>query len=343
MKKIEQDMEILRKVVENYLKIGRPVSSGFIKRSENVSVSSATIRNIMARLENKGYLSQPHVAAGRIPTDVGLRYYVNYLLKESLQSQYEIEIPPESLDFSRDDFNTILDKTSKLLSDCSDNMGFVISPQISKLEFKHLRLIRIGEDKVLLILITSTNIVLNEIVMTSVPFTQEELNKFSRYINLNFKGKTLTYIRDYLLKEVPKYRIKFEDSIHKLSVFLDAYFNDQRTSHIYLQGASKFLEKAELFDMERLISLFKNFEEKNKLARLLSDFISLDRVKVVIGSETQLPDISECSLIMSHYGTENQVFGSLGILGPKRLPYKKIIPLVDLVAKKLSQTICYNQ
>jgi len=343
MKKTDQDMKVLRKIVENYLKIGRPISSGYIKEKENISVSSATIRSIMVKLEQKGYLSQPHVAAGRMPTDAGLRYYVNFLLKETFESKYEINIPSEILNIEKVDFDTLLDKTSKLLSDCSDNMGFVISPQITKLEFKHLRLLRLGEDKTLLILITSSNIVLNEIVMTSVPLTQEELDKFSKYINLNFRGKTLSYIRDYLVNEVPKYRIKFEDTIHKLSLFLETYFNDQITSHIYLQGTSKFLEKAELFDMERLISLFRNFEEKNKLARLLSDFISLDRVKVVIGSELQLPDISECSLVMSHYGTENQILGSLGIIGPKRLDYKEIIPLVDLVAKKLSQTINYNQ
>jgi heat-inducible transcriptional repressor len=343
MKKTDQDMKVLRKIVENYLKIGRPISSGYIKEKENISVSSATIRNIMVKLEQKGYLSQPHVAAGRMPTDAGLRYYVNYLLRETFESKYEINIPSESINIQKVDFDTLLDKTSKLLSDCSDNMGFVISPQITKLEFKHLRLLRLGEDKTLLILITSSNIVLNEIVMTSVPLTQEELEKFSKYINLNFSGKTLSYVRDYLVNEVPKYRIKFEDTIHKLSLFLETYFNDQRTSHIYLQGTSKFLEKAELFDMERLISLFRNFEEKNKLARLLSDFISLDRVKVVIGSELQLPDISECSLVMSHYGTENQILGALGIIGPKRLDYKEIIPLVDLVAKKLSQTISYNQ
>ena len=343
MEKLEKDMKILRKVVENYLKVGKPVSSGFIKEHEKISVSSATIRNIMARLEKKGYLSQPHIAAGRVPTDIGLRYYVNFLLKKTMESQYDLTIPSDRFNIESDDFNSLLDKTSKILSECSDNMGFVISPQISKLEFKHLRFIRLGEDKALIILITSSNIVLNDIVMTSVPLTQEELDKFSRYVNLNFKGKNLTYIKDYLIKEVPKYRVKFEDSIHKLSLFLGAYFDKQRTSHLYLQGTSKILEKAELFDMERLISLFRNFEEKNKLARLLSDFISLDRVKVVIGSELQFPDISECSLIMSHYGTENQVLGSLGILGPKRLPYKEIIPLVDLVAKKLSQTISHNQ
>ncbi|MBD3415172.1 MAG: heat-inducible transcription repressor HrcA [Candidatus Aminicenantes bacterium] len=343
MKKMDKDMKILRKVVENYLKIGKPVSSGFIKKNEHLSISPATIRNIMARLEQRGYLSQPHVAAGRIPTDIGLRCYVNHLLKETFESHNEINIPSNSFDIKKDDFDTLLNKTSKLLSEFSDNMGFVISPQISQLEFKHLRLIRLGEDKILLILITTTNIVLNDIVTTSVPLTQEELNKSSRYINQNFSGKNLTDIRDYLVKEIPQYRIKLEDSIQTLSLFIQSYFNDLKTSHIYLQGTSKILEKAELFDMDRLVSLFRNFEEKNKLAKLLSDFISLDRVKVVIGSELEILDISECSLVMSHYGTEDQILGSLGIIGPKRLAYKKIIPLVDHVAKKLSQTIIHNQ
>ncbi len=112
---------------------------------------------------------------------------------------------------------------------------------------------------------------------------------------------------------------------------------------IFLQGASKLLEKPELFDMGKLQNLFHNFEEKAKLAKLLSDFISLKRVKVVIGSEMDLPEISDCSLILSHYGYDRQILGSLGIIGPKRIPYKKIIPLVDSVAKKLSQTISFDR
>ena len=113
-------------------------------------------------------------------------------------------------------------------------------------------------------------------------------------------------------------------------------------NQIFLQGTSKLLEKPELFDMKHLNSLFKSFEEKAKLAKLLSDFISLDKVKVLIGSELDIPDVSECSLILSHYGYDHQVLGSLGIIGPKRIPYKKIIPLVESVAQQLSHTISYR-
>jgi len=147
-----------------------------------------------------------------------------------------------------------------------------------------------------------------------------------------------------MMKELPKYKIRYEHIISKLISLVKAYiYQEEQESEIFLQGIAKLVEKPELFDLERLKYLFQNFEEKSKLARLLSDFISLDRVKVLIGSELDLPDISDCSLILSHYGYDDQVLGSLGIIGPKRIPYKEIIPLVDYVAKKLSHTISPNQ
>jgi heat-inducible transcriptional repressor len=125
---------------------------------------------------------------------------------------------------------------------------------------------------------------------------------------------------------------------------LKTYFlQEEKDNQIFLQGTSKLLEKPELFDMENLRTLFHRFEEKARLARLLSNVISLDRVKVLIGSEFSLPDISDCSLVLSHYGYDRQILGSLGIIGPKRIPYRRIIPLVDCVAKKLSETISFSQ
>ncbi len=170
------------------------------------------------------------------------------------------------------------------------------------------------------------------------------MDRASEYINTNFGGKNLLYVRDYLLSELPKYKLKYEDIIHKITTLLKAYIHqEEKENRIFLDGTSKFLDKPEFFDPDKLKSLFQKFEEKAKLARLLSDFISLDNVKVMIGSELDIADISDCSLVLSHYGYDTQVLGSLGIIGPKRIPYKKIIPLVDNVAKKLSQTISFNR
>ncbi len=340
----EKDKEILKLIAESYLKVGKPVSSGLIAQKKRLSVSPATVRNIMAKLEKHGFLSQPYTSAGRVPTDKCLRFYVNSLFEEAILPERPVELLDDDFAMKKGDLNSLLSQVSKILAEYSDNLGFVLSPRISRINFNHLRFIKISEEKVMVILITNFNLVLTEIVESNEYFTQTELDRASQYINQSFKGKNLLFIRSYLVKELPQYRMKYERIIGKLISLVKAYISqEEQGSEIFLQGTAKLLEKPELFDMERLGHLFQNFEEKVKLARLLSDFISLDRVKVLIGSELSLPDISDCSLILSHYGYDDQILGSLGIIGPKRIPYKEIIPLVDYVAKKLNRTISSNQ
>lgn len=339
-----KDVKILNQIVENYLKLGKPVSSGSIVQKTQVAISSATVRNIMVKLEELGFLHQPYTSAGRIPTDKGLRFYVNSLFQEAFPSLIEMDFPADDFQHERGDFHSLLVQASRTLSQYSDNLGFVISPRISRIHFKYLRLIKISEEKAMIILVTTFNLVLTEVVETATYFSQLELDRASRFINEKFRGKNLLFVHDYLTKEVPTYRLQFENCLHKLTALIKTYFFQEGEDHeIFLEGTSKLLEKRELFDMERLQSLFKNFEEKTRLTKLLSEFISLDRVKVLIGSEMNYPEIEDCSLILSHYGYDELVLGSLGIIGPKRLPYKKIIPLVDCVAKKLSRTISANR
>lgn len=340
----EKDVLVLNHIAENYLKLGKPVSSSQISQKMDRPVSSATIRNIMVKLEKFGYLYQPHTSAGRIPTDKGLRLYVNHLFDEVSYHDKTIDLAPENFDRKKGDFNSLLDSVSHILSEYSDNLGFVLSPRVSVVNFRHLRFIKVSDAKVMVILITTFNLVLTEIVETKSYFTQIELDRASHYINDNFKGKNLLFIRDFLLREIPAYKMRYESIIRSLISLLKTYFIQEETSsQIFIQGSSKLLEKPELFDMTGLRSLFQKFEEKARLAKLLSDVISLDRVKVLIGSEFSLPDISDCSLVLSHYGYDRQVLGSLGIIGPKRIPYRRIIPLVDCVAKKLSETISFSQ
>ncbi|HUU36633.1 MAG TPA: heat-inducible transcriptional repressor HrcA [Candidatus Desulfaltia sp.] len=340
----EKDRVVLNIIVENYLKSGQPVSSGAVVQKRVLPDSPATIRNIMAKLEEMDYLAQPHTSAGRIPTDKGLRFYVNSLFDETLFAHQPplLESPP--LDLEKGDFASFLTRVTKLLAEQSDNLGFVISPRISKMNFQHLRLVKVSEEKVMIILMTTFNLVLTEIVECHHYFTQLELDKASQYLNQHFRGKNLTAVRDYLLKELPRHKLTYENELNKLTALLRDYIVEEESgSQIYLQGTSRLLDKADLFNMDRLKALFQNLEERVKLAKLLSDIISLDRVKVLIGAESHIPDISDCALVLSHYGYNNQVLGTLGIIGPKRIPYRRIIPLVDRVAQKLSRTISRNQ
>jgi heat-inducible transcriptional repressor len=340
----EKDVHILNQIVESYLKVGKPVSSGLISQKMDSHVSSATVRNIMVKLEKFGYLDQPHTSAGRIPTDKGLRFYVNNLFEDIIYPAKSIDLPSEDFYRRRGDFNSLLDNVSHILSEYSDNLGFVLSPRVSIVNFRHLRFIKVSEEKIMVILITTFNLVLTEIVETKSYFTQIELDRASRYINENFRGKNLQFVRDILLREIPAYKLRYERIIQSLISLLKTYFNqEEKSNQIFIQGTSKLLEKPDLFDTASLKTLFQRFEEKARLAKLLSDVISLDRVKVLIGKELSLPDISDCSLVLSHYGYDRQILGSLGIIGPKRIPYRIIIPLVDRVAKKLSETISFSQ
>jgi heat-inducible transcriptional repressor len=340
----EKDRVVLNVIVESYLKSGQPVSSGAVVEKRALSDSPATIRNIMAKLEAMEYLSQPHASAGRVPTDKGLRFYVNSLFDETLFADQPTLLESPPLDLEKGDFASFLTRVTHLLAEQSDNLGFVISPRISKMNFQHIRLIKVSEEKVMIILMTTFNLVLTEIVECHHYFTQIELDKASQFLNQRFRGKNLTAVREYLLKELPRYKLTYEDELNKLTALLRDYIiQEESRSQIYLQGTSRLLDKADFFNMDRLKTLFQNLEEKVKLAKFLSDIISLDRVKVLIGAESHLPDISDCSLVLSHYGYNNQILGTLGIIGPKRIPYRRIIPLVDRVAQKLSRTISRNQ
>lgn len=336
----DKDKKVLNLIVETYVRDGRPVSSGSIAQTKKFDGSSATVRNIMAKLEEHGFLSQPHTSAGRVPTDKGFRYYVNSLLSEKTFVRDDLPLIQEEFPSKTADLDSLLIQASHLLADQSDNLGFVISPQMSRVQFEHLRFVRISHQRIMAILVTPFQMVLTETLETDLPLTQAELDRACQYINLNFRGKNLLFIRDSLLQELPKYRVRYEDILNKLTDLVKVVINrEEDENRIFIQGTSRLLGKAELFDMGKLRSLFQNFEEKATLVKLLADFISLERVKVLIGTEVNFPNVQDCSLVLSHYGTSHQVLGSLGIIGPKRIPYEKIIPLVDRVAKRLSQAI----
>lgn len=344
----ERDGKILDFIVSSYLRDGLPVSSKAISCSGCVPDSSATIRNVMVRLEDNGYLSQPHTSSGRVPTDKGLRHYVNDILPadEKFRDRENTPIFQETVSSRRWDFSSLLNQASRVLADSSANLGFVISPHISAVQFQAVRFVKISDEKVLIIVVTPFNMVLTESVQTGMALSQQDLDRAAYFINENFRGRSLESVRDALIKEMPRYRSRFEDMINKLMGIIRAsVVYDESENRLYLQGAASLLENADRFDWNKLMFLFRSIEERARLVKLLSDLISLDGVRVLIGSEVDIPDIQDCSLVLSHYGYGNQVLGSLGIIGPKRIAYDRIIPLVDRVARRLSHaiTVCSKE
>ncbi len=335
----DKDKKVLGLVVESFVRNGRPVSSGAICQTRRVAASPATLRNIMAKLEEMGYLSQPHTSAGRVPTDKGLRHYVGRLLEEKALPEERVPLIQEEFTSRTADLDSLLLQACRILADTSDALGFVISPRIFGLPFEFLRFVKISDRRVLVILVTPFHMVLTETLESSLPLTQAELDRASQYVNQSFRGRTIMAVREALVRELPKYRAKYEDTLDKLLDLLKTSIDKEGEDRVLLQGTSRLLGKSGLSDLDKLQALFRSFEEKASLARLLSDFVSLDRVKVLIGSEANFPDVEDCSLVLSHYGYSNQVLGTLGVIGPKRIPYAKIIPLVDRMAKRVSLAI----
>lgn len=333
----DKDRKVLGLVVESYVRNGRPVSSGAVSQASGIKASPATLRNIMAKLEALGYLAQPHTSAGRVPTDRGLRFYVGGLLAEKTRAEEPAPaLIVEESSARTADLDALLLQACRSLADSSDALGFVISPRIFRLPFEHLRFIRISDRRVLVILVTPFHMVLTETLESSLPLAQAELDGASQYVNQNFRGRTIVAVRETLMRELPKYRVRYEEGLRKLLDLLKASIDSEGEDRIYLQGTSRLLGKAGLTDVNKLRALFRSFEEKAVLVKLLSDFVSLDRVKVLIGAEANFPDVEDCSLVLSHYGTSSQVLGTLGVIGPKRIAYERIIPLVDRTAKRVS-------
>jgi heat-inducible transcriptional repressor len=335
----DKDKKVLNLVIESFVRHGHPVSSGAISQTRRITASPATLRNIMAKLEEMGYLAQPHTSAGRVPTDRGLRFYVGRLLAEKTLPEEPVPLIQEEFANRTADLDSLLLQACRLLADSSDALGFVISPRIFRLPFEHLRFVKISDRRVLVILVTPFHMVLTETLESTLPLTQSELERASQLVNQNFRGKTILAVSEALARELPRYRAKYEDTLAKLLDLLKAAIDKEGEDRIFLQGTSRLLGKNGLADMDKLRALFRRFEEKAALARLLSDFISLDRVKVLIGAEANFPDVEDCSLVLSHYGYSNQVLGTLGVIGPKRIPYERIIPLVDRMAKRVSLAI----
>ena len=336
----DKDRKVLGLVVESFVRTGRPVSSGALCQTRRISASPATLRNIMVKLEAMGFLSQPHTSAGRLPTDKGLRHYVGGLLADKAFPEERVPLIQEEFVRRTADLDSLLIQACRILADSSDNLGFVIAPHIFRLPFEHLRFVKISDRRILVILVTPFHMVLTETLESPLPLTQAELDRAAQYVNQSFRGKTILAVRDALVRDLPKYRVKYEDTLDKLLDLLKTSVDkEQGENRIFLQGTARLLGKGGLSDAGKLRTLFQKFEEKAALVRLLSDFISLDRVKVLIGSEANLPNVEDCSLVLSHYGYSNQVLGTLGIIGPKRIPYERIIPLVDRMAKRVSLAI----
>jgi heat-inducible transcriptional repressor len=333
----ERSREILHWIIATFIVTGKPVGSRRIARHSREQLSAATVRNIMADLEEMGYLHQPHASAGRVPTDKAYRFYVNYLLKKRIISPHDRDIIDRDLRME-DSAEHLMVRTSQVLSRISQNVGIVVSPPISRVALKHVHFIKLADNRILVILVSRSEIVQNRVIPYGEEISQTELDQAARYIVENFKDRTLLEIRNQILSMIQKEQAlydRFMQRVIKLSAQAFSVADNEMHTEVYLDGASNLIKTPEFSDIKRMKLLFETIEQKSRLAALISSCIEGDtqEVRITIGAENALPGIEDCTLITSPYVVDEKTLGSLGILGPTRMEYGRAISLVDYVAR----------
>jgi heat-inducible transcriptional repressor len=339
----ERTREILHWVISTHIITGKPVGSRSVARFSSEGLSPATVRNIMADLEEMGYLHQPHASAGRIPTDKAYRFYVDCLMKRRVISRRDRELVDRDLKLDNS-AEAFMERTSQVLSRVSNNVGIVLSPPIRGVALKHIHFTKLTDNRILVILVSRSGIVQNRVIHYPEEITQSELDQAARYIVEHFKNLTLLEIRLQILKILRKEQAlydKFMQNIVTLSTRTFSEANDKKETQIYLDGTWNLIKNPEFTDINKMKLLFETIEEKNRLAAIISRCIEGDtqEVQITIGAENALPGIEDCTLIASRYVIDENTRGSLGILGPTRMEYARAIALVDYVARLFGRVL----
>ena len=336
--------EILQQVVRVFITLGEPVGSRTLSKTNPKGLSPATIRNIMADLEEMGYLYQPHTSAGRVPTDKGYRFYVSTLIEGTALTFSEREAVTALLKRTEGDVGSLVQQTSRLLSDMTDMVSFVIGPDFRQTVLCHIDFVRLAPRKILVVLVSQTGQVINRVTELVEAIDGEELKRCARYLEDEFQGFTLVEAREYLLARMREMRERYDRLVaNALTLGQAAFAVDITPAEVYLEGTSRMLSKPEFrSDIERAQQLLSMLEEKSRLVEILSACLEGGGLQIVIGSEAHVPDLKGISLIGARYGFGDRDLGSIGIMGPTRMEYAKFISLVDYIARSLSEAISHT-
>lgn len=339
-----RSQEILEAVVESYIHKGEPVGSRAVSKMSSEGLSAATIRNVMAELEEGELLTQPHTSAGRIPTDLGYRLYVDSLMKARRLRKDEEQMIESSLLATPIELHDLFGSVSRILSRLSHHLGLVVSPHISRARLKETEFVRLGKNRVLVIIVAVSGMIHNKVIAIDGDHPQEKLDKIGRYLSDEFRGNTLAEIRDRILEmmgqEKALYDALLRDALELGRASLEIE-EEQTGGEVFVDGTSNLLAEPEFSSINRLKGLFRTFEEKHELLRVLNSCLENEQpgVKLLIGSENPHPDLAGCTLVASSYGTGGRTLGTLGIIGPTRMEYARAIALVDSVARLFSDAL----
>lgn len=332
----ERAQLLLKTLVERYIAEGQPVGSRALSKYSGLDLSPASIRNVMADLEEMGFIASPHTSAGRVPTARGYRFFVDTLL--TVKPLATVEINQLEGQLHAESTQKLVASASQLLSDLTHFAGVVMTPRRSA-GFRHIEFLRLSDTRVLLILVTPEGDVQNRILFTVKAYTPSELTEAANILNQHYAGLTFEEVRRRIRAEL---RQLTEDMTRLMTAALEAGSQaaSESAEEVVISGESNLLDSQDLSsNMANLRRLFELFDRKTGLLQLLDSSSRAQGVQIFIGGESGVEPLDECSVITASYKVEGQVVGTVGVIGPTRMAYERVIPIVDITAKLLSSML----
>lgn len=321
----ERKLRILKAIIRNYLETGEPVGSRTISKYTDLNLSSATIRNEMSDLEELGYIIQPHTSAGRIPTDKGYRLYVDNMMAEKVQ---EIEDIKELLNEKTDKIELLLQHVAKLLASNTNYTSMVTKPTYKHKKVKFVQLSEVDESQLLAVIVIEGNIVKNKFLDLKTPLDKEMTLKLNIVLNTFLQGLDLTEINMALIQKMKAQAGDYSEVVGDILDAIAEAVSEEDNLEIYTSGATNILKYPELSDASKASELLYTFEEKEELTKLISETDKNEDnhgIQVYIGDEAPLQVMKDCSVVTATYEIEDGVYGKIGIVGPKRMDYEKVV------------------
>lgn len=334
----QRSRQILEAIVEDYIATAEPVGSSAVARRHAMALSPATVRNVMASLEELGLLASPHTSAGRIPTDKGFRFYVDSLVSLRQVTHREKRQILKHYRETGGNLTDLLRETSRTLSALSSYTGIVMAPRFTQGAFRHIEFIKLSAGRLLAILVAGNGAIQNRIIETDQEFSSEDLVRMGNYLNSMLKGLTISQVRDRVLTEMASDKSRY-DRLMADALSLSRRVLPDEQDELYIAGQSRIFEHPEFADVAKMREIFTAFEEKGRLVGLLEGCMNARGVQIFIGSETPLKEMAGMSLITSTYMTDANTIGLLGVVGPTRMGYSTVIPIVDYTARLVSRLL----
>jgi len=333
--------KIFKSVIESYLESGEPVGSETLSKKLGINISASAIRSIMANLQKEGLLFAPHISAGRLPTDKGLRYFVDGLLEFGRISKIERETIKNKCQSKGISFEDILNEASRTLSGLSKCAGFVVAPKYQN-KIKHIEFIRLSSNQVMSIVANENGLVENRILDSTNNYNEDTLKQVSNYLNSKFRGKTIDEIKKIINNELENSQLELNTISQKLvqEGIIELVPNSE-APYIFLHGQSSLLEDEIIAkDLDRMRAIFDDIENKSNFLSILESTNKGKGVQIFIGAQNFLFNHSGLSMVMAPYiNNEQKIIGAIGVIGPMRINYARIVPLVDYTSKVIGRIL----